>query len=413
VLFTLQKGTALVDFYHNIWYFSKNKNHTLNSFKMKKTLLLLLILVTCMSCKKDVGALPLTHHDYVDTANHHYPARIPGSHPITNPPTLTISKDVNDYNDHVFQGQINATTVNVVLSKVGVTAQGSDITTNRLPVHIQVTNSGSGATNAGAVIITLRLYNSAGVQLDSQPVPMSANPQVVFQNLKLMTLKGTTQVLTIKGDLSPIDGTIVTNGASVRINVSSTDVAAIQAYDANNNVLTGTNILIGSTTGWNVTFYTNGIQVTSNGSGTATASPITGSQTHNVLGFTIPFSVTAFGQNAYIPSLAKASSSATATNAIQFSIDNANGANQAVGTGVIAYAGSDNLTVDANGNYMIPVGQTKNFTLQITYTANGAASYRASLGNVNWNLTDSGSDYSIFTAGLNSNTFRTPYVVAQ
>jgi hypothetical protein len=156
--------------------------------------------------------------------------------------------------------------------------------------------------------------------------------------------------------------------------------------------------------------YSNGIQVTSTAQGTAVASTIGGSQTHNTFGFTIPFSVTAFGQNAYIPSFPTPATSASADRAIQFCVDTAAGACQAVGSGVLTYAGNDNLTIDNNGNYLIPAGQTKNFTLQITYTANGAASYRASLLSVNWNNTDSSYLFNIFTAGLNTNTFRTNYV---
>jgi hypothetical protein len=262
------------------------------------------------------------------------------------------------------------------------------------------------------------LYNSAGVQVDSETVPAVANATsavVTFQNLNMTIPAGSTQVLTVKGDVNAIDGSIVAVGSTVRIDVTSPDTAAIQAYDQNDNVLNNNtqNILIGSTTGSTVTFYVNGIQVSSTGAGTATAGNAGGTQSHSVLGFTIPFSVTAFGQQAYIPDTATAATTASSAHTIQFCVDNANGACQAVGTGVITYNGSDGLTPDGNGNYVIPAGQTKNFTLQITYTANGAASYRASLLNVNWSNTDFTSGGTTFTAGLNSNSFKTNYVSAQ
>jgi len=332
--------------------------------------------------------------------------------------TLTVTKDVNDYNDHVVSGQVGSTTTGLTLATVDLTAQGSAIIVNRMPVTLTVTNSGSGSTNAGSLVNTLRLYNSAGTQIDSETVPVSAAPTITFQNLNLNIPSGTTQVFTIKGDLNAIDGTVVIGGATARVDVTSGNVAAIQAYDQNNNVLNNntSNILIGSTTGSTVTFYVNGIQVTntaSNGNygGTASSSAPGGTQSHSTLGFTIPFSVTAFGQNAYIPSTATAASAASAAHTIQFCVDTVNGACQAVGTGVINYNGSDNLTPDLNGNYLIPVGQTKNFTLQITYTATASASYRASLLNVNWSNTDFTSGGNNFTAGLNSNAFRTNYVV--
>ncbi|MDB5188996.1 MAG: hypothetical protein JWM92_594 [Candidatus Nomurabacteria bacterium] len=328
--------------------------------------------------------------------------------------TLTVTKDTNDYNDHVVAGQTGSNTTNVTLATIDLAAQGSDVSVNRLPVHIIVKNPSGTIINSSVLVNTLRLYVN-GAQVDTETVGASTSAQVTFQNLNLKIAKGTTAVLTVKGDINAVDGSTVLGGDSARIDVTSNDTAAMQAYDGNNNVLNNTNqnILIGSTTGSTVTVYVNGIQVASTAMGTATASSVGGAQSHSVLGFTIPFSVTAFGQNAYIPSTAVASATASATNAIQFCIDNANGACQAVGTGVITYAGSDNLTADGNGNYLIPAGQTKNFTLQITYTANGAASYRASLVNVNWNLTDSASTYSTFTAGLNSNSFKTNYVSAQ
>jgi peptidoglycan hydrolase-like protein with peptidoglycan-binding domain len=334
--------------------------------------------------------------------------------------TLTVSKDANDYNDHVVSGSTAATTTNVTLATLDLAAQGSAVTINRMPVTVNVTNTGSGlaSTGAASVVNTLRLYNSAGVQVDSETVPAVANATsavVTFQNLNMTIPAGSTQVLTVKGDVNAIDGSIVAVGSTVRIDVTSPDTAAIQAYDQNDNVLNNNtqNILIGSTTGSTVTFYVNGIQVSSTGAGTATAGNAGGTQSHSVLGFTIPFSVTAFGQQAYIPDTATAATTASSAHTIQFCVDNANGACQAVGTGVITYNGSDGLTPDGNGNYVIPAGQTKNFTLQITYTANGAASYRASLLNVNWSNTDFTSGGTTFTAGLNSNSFKTNYVSAQ
>jgi len=333
--------------------------------------------------------------------------------------SLTVTKDVNDYNSRVVAGQTASTSTNVTLSTIDLTAQGSSIQINRLPVTISVTNSGSGSTNAGSLINTLRLYNAAGVQLDSETVPATAAPTVTFQNLNLTLPAGSTSVFTIKGDVNSIDGTVVVAGATAEVDVTSTNVGNIQAYDQNNNVLNNTNanILLGSTTGSTVTFYVNGLQVTNSAStgssygGVATASAPGGSQSHTTLGFSIPFSVTAFGQNAYVPSTATASATATSGHTIQFCIDTPSGSCQAVGTGVISYNGSDNLTVDGNGNYLIPVGQTKNFTLQVTYTANAAGSYRASLINVNWSNTDFTASGNNFTSGLNSNAFRTNYTV--
>jgi len=335
--------------------------------------------------------------------------------------TLTVSKDANDYNDHVVSGSVGSTTQNVTLATLDLAARGSAVSINRLPVTINVANNATGiaASGAASVVNTLRLYNSAGAIIDSETVPAVANATsavVTFQNLNMSIPAGSTNVLTIKGDLNAVNGTSLVAGATARVDATAANVAAIQAYDQNNNVLNNNtqNILIGSTTGSTVTFYVNGIQVASTAAGTASASGAGGAQSHSVLSFTIPFSVTAFGQQAYVPSLAASATVGTGTaQAIQFCVDNASGTCQAVGTGVITYNGSDGLTPDTNGNYVIPAGQTKNFTLQITYTANGAASYRASLLNVTWSNSDVTSGFNTFTAGLNSNVFKTNYVAAQ
>ncbi|HTH93193.1 MAG TPA: hypothetical protein VL576_01800 [Candidatus Paceibacterota bacterium] len=333
----------------------------------------------------------------------------PASVPAT--PTLTISRDANDYSDHVVSGQTTTSTQNITLALIDIAAQKSAITMTSLPVHLAVTNPGTGGTNASAVIKTLRLYNSAGTLIDSESVPTGTNPQTVFKQLSTTISAGSTQVFTIKGDLSPVDGTTVAAGSTARISITAADTTAISAYDANNNVVRGSASLLGTVAGSTITFYVNGIQVTSTASsGTATASSVGGSQTHSTLGFTIPFSVTAFGKIAYVPSVAVAATGVSAVHGIQFCVDTPSGSCQAVGKGVITYAGSGSLAVDANGNYTIPAGQTKNFVIQITSTASTTGSYRASLINVNWNNTDSSSAY--MTSPTTSNAFKTNYVSA-
>jgi len=339
--------------------------------------------------------------------------------------TLTVTKDSNDYNDHVVAGQVGSNVQNQTLATVDLAAQGSAVTVNRLPVHIAVTNSGSGSTNAGSVINTLRLYQgttTTGQAIDTETVPLSANPQVIFQNLNLTIPAGSTQVFTITGDINPIDGTVLKGGATAQVSVLSADVTAIQAYDSNNNILNNTSstTLTGSTTGSVVTFFVNGIQVGNTTATSVSASSVGGTQSHQTVGMTIPFSVTAFGTTAYVPSTATAHAGSSNSATVQFCVDDATGACVANGTGVITYAGSDNLQ-PVSGNYQIPAGQTKNFTLQITESANGSASYRASLINVPWSNLSTASSYTgdqttgfvNFTSGLNSNSFKTPYITAQ
>ncbi len=168
--------------------------------------------------------------------------------------------------------------------------------------------------------------------------------------------------------------------------------------------------------------YVSGINVTSNGATTITYSNPGGSQVHGTSTMVIPFAVTAFGKNWYMSSATQRvivgsvnAPTATAGNYIQYAVDNGSTLSQNgdIASATITYTGNDVLTVDANGNYQIPVGQTKTFNLVITYTAATTGSYRGQLVNVNANSTDSGSDYISFSSLLNSNLFRTGYVAAQ
>ncbi len=164
--------------------------------------------------------------------------------------------------------------------------------------------------------------------------------------------------------------------------------------------------------GGTFTIVNNGIVVAPNGTPTATAVALGGGQQHQVVTFSIPFSVTAPAQTAYIPYRAAYSTVVTATNAVEYAIDSG-GANLVGGTGNLQYTGSGVYVPDANGNYMIPVGQTKNFVLTVTYQPSVVGPYRASLINVNWNANDSATAYNTYTAGLSTNQYRTPYIVAQ
>ena len=155
------------------------------------------------------------------------------------------------------------------------------------------------------------------------------------------------------------------------------------------------------------------LMVSPNGTPTAVVAAAGGAAQHNIVTFTIPFSVTANNNSAvYIPSNAAESGSATALHAVQYAVDNG-GVFTLNGTGLIVSTGSAGLTPDANGNYMIPPGQTQNFNLIATYQPSVAGSYRASLVNVNWNTNDSATAYNTYTLGLSTAAYRTPYVAAQ
>lgn len=368
---------------------------------------------------------------------------------------LNVTKDVNDSTDHTIQASASSNTQGVTLGMIDLNATGSNVTIQNLPVTLGV---GATVGNLSNVVSTLRLYNSAGTLVDSQTVPSStafcsdttgtAGTQVTtngvvtggnfsgsslsgvsgarcavvtftnFNNNGVAIPSGTTNVYTIKADINTVNGSTFTAGTYAVAELTPANVLGIQAYDANMNRITGSTYLVGSTTGSKNYFYVNGVNVAATGSTSNTYSNPGGSQSHGIFTMTIPFSVTSYGQTSYVPSATNLVTSGTvnnptaaAGNYIQYAVDNGS-ALQSGASATITYTGNDSLTADGNGNYQIPVGQTKTFNLVITYTPAAGGSYRGQLVNVNNTLT-SGSAYAAYTAGLNTNQFRTAYVAGQ
>ncbi|MEO5646623.1 MAG: peptidoglycan-binding domain-containing protein [Candidatus Paceibacterota bacterium] len=351
---------------------------------------------------------------------------------------LNVTKDVNDSTDHTIQASASSNTQGVTLAMIDLNASGSNVTIQNLPVTVGV---GATVANVSDVVSTLRLYNSAGTLVDSQTVPSSTTACSTISGSSLSTVSdakcatvtftnfnntgvaipmGTTNVYTIKADVNTVNGGTFTAGTYVVAELTPANVLAISAYDANQNRITGSTYLVGSTTGSKNYFYVNGINVAAAAGTMNTYSSAGGSQSHGIFTMTIPFSVTSYGQTSYIPSATSLSTTggvntpaATAGAFIQYAVDNGSALQTSGTSATITYTGSDSLTVDTNGNYQIPVGQTKTFNMVVTYVPTSAGSYRGQLVNVNNNTTDSASTYTTYTAGLNTNQFRTAYVAGQ
>lgn len=334
---------------------------------------------------------------------------------IQNPIKVTISKDGNDMNDHTVQGSYVSITQSVTLGRMDCGINGGNVIMANLPV--MVTNS-SALTGLNTIFSKLYLYNSSGQLIDSEYAPSGSNT-VIFKNFPnggVYMPAGTTNVFTVKGDVRQFGG-MFAPGIAVSMNVTATD---IDAYDENHNRLPKQSFS-GSVIGSKLYFYAKGINVSPAGNTTNTYSNPGGSAKHGTFTMTIPFFVTAYGTTAYIPSVAKLATvgfvndtvTVSAGPYIQYAIDNGSALQSSGASAAVVYTGNDVLMVDNNGNYQIPVGQTKNFKLVITFTASSVGSYRGRLVNVNYNTSDSAAAYSSFVAGLNTNQFRTPYVAGQ
>jgi hypothetical protein len=377
---------------------------------------------------------------------------------------LTVTKDPTDSTDRTQMASASSQTQSVTLATIDLNAQGTAVNVSRIPVTVEVQGTGSSVTDVSQVVNTLRLFNSAGVQLDSESIPSGSTAAcssadssssfsgisgakcyvVTFQNFSnsgsnnnsygFTIPAGSTQVYTIKGDINALTGSYFTPGTYVGAEISTNDVAAIQAYDQNDNLLPqNSTYLVGSTTASKNYFYVNSINVTSNGTPSATAGSAGGSS-HQISTMTIPFSVSAFGSTAYVPSTASFATTAMPTGTtVQFGIDdsagplrtNADVQSTTVG-GTIAYQGgtAGNSLTPVGGLYQINAGTTGNFVLTVSLTptgTDGAGQFRTDLLNVNWSNDNSASSYTgvpstgfdAYYAGLNAQQFQTPYISLQ
>src|ERR1035437_7255640 len=210
--------------------------------------------------------------------------------------TLTVTKDNSDQLVHISVADKTVPTYGVQLAVVDLQAQGSAITVRKLPVTITVANGGSGGVNISALVNTLKLYSGSvtGTPLDAESTNgtsavgtectstvTSTVCVVTFQNFTLTVPANGQVALAITGDFNSLDQTINKSGANVEIDVTNANVNAIQAYDANNNLVTGGSYLTGSTTGNKVYAYVSGIQVASTGAASASSIAPGGSQSHS------------------------------------------------------------------------------------------------------------------------------------
>ena len=138
----------------------------------------------------------------------------------------------------------------------------------------------------------------------------------------------------------------------------------------------------------------------------------TGQSANDDLGtFTIKYSVTAFGDTAYVSSLADAAliASGVTTGKTTVFVDRAGTAT--VGGISVTLTNSTDTTLNAAGLYQIQDGETNNFELTTTVqlpTAGAAGQFRAALGGVSWSNSDTdATPDNKYTSNLDS--FKTVY----
>ncbi len=176
-------------------------------------------------------------------------------------------------------------------------------------------------------------------------------------------------------------------GTRVRASLTHDDVAAIDAEDRNR---IPEDRLSGSAIGETQTLRTEGVTVTpvSFSADATTRSALT----QSTASFTATFDVTAFGNTFYLPQGAgwlaangTTTLSGTADGGAFFSVLNA--ANAPVETGSAPSVLTTSNATLQNGAYVLYDGQTRRFTVQVTYDPTAAGFYRLRLDDVAWRPT--------------------------
>lgn len=308
----------------------------------------------------------------------------------------------------------NSSTDNVVLLRGHLEAEGqSDITIDEIPITL-VTSGDSISAISGSY--TLKIENEEFSESTSSCSPSCSSNQtsvITFDNLNYKIDAGDTVDFEVLADINNVDNTGVTatdfdEGDTLRAELSSTNRGNIDAENEEGDQLSSGE-KSGTAIGEAQEFRTQGVTVALIGTPTATVTTGSGSNDDSAT-FTMRFSVTASGDDIYIPDIVAGSG----TNAILVNIDKAGTNISSVQFSAAAGAiiSDDNADASSGGNFIVRDGTTENFTITVSMT-NGVSGltsglYRMEMANVRWNTDDSSTTYNDYTSNLD--TLVTGYV---
>lgn len=354
---------------------------------------------TGASISEDPGVSPVTFsfEDFASSAN----------------VELKISRGTDAVNDaRTIAVDDNNDTDNVALFSFYIEAKGdSDIWIDELPVTV---------TTVGADLdhIANTLYLFVGSeQIGSESIASTATTtsRVNFDDLDYTISAGDKVLFVVKGDLNDLDSNFTAGDTLLgAFGEGETDSPEFYAEDEQGNELADADKL-GSSTSDAHAFYANGIQVAFV-SGDADEYNVDGN-TNDYVNLTLVFSVTAFGEDIYIPNVATdISSSTSATGGTPTTAQGIGYHVQFNSAGMASTSVTEVLTSTAQqmtNSYKVLEGETKTFTLKSTIRSTSAVdlsgkSFRSILTGINFASTDTATGDSVFTSDL-QNTFRTGY----
>ena len=309
-----------------------------------------------------------------------------------------------------------ADTNDVVLTKGKLKLDGtSSVWLDELPVTLTTTGDSIDAV-ASSVTLTLggvKYTETLGTNCVST-CASNTTSVVTFNNLNYTIDAGDTVNFTISADINDIENTGVTatdfdEGDTLLATINSTNRGNMVAEDDKGDQLTDATEMTGSLTGNAQAFYSSGIQVSlvsTSATRNVSSDPATVTDTGT---YVIKFNVTALGADEYIDKSTEddngtdAAGQGVAYEVLKAGVDSAAGANSyATASGILTASGS--TTNDTTNVYKVIEGQTREFTLTVTFGMNALAgagqdNYQVAINSINWGTAtnDTNANYYSFS----------------
>lgn len=266
-------------------------------------------------------------------------------------------------------------TNNVQLLKFTVKAQGGKMHIDQIPVYFAASTALSEVTGN----VTLKINGDTFTETIASTTATGAT--ITFDNLSFDISADDTVTGTVYADINDIEVPYFNQGDTLKASITSSEVAVIDAEDANgDNIQSGDRS--GSAVGEVMTFRSTGVNAVMGDASITRDTDQNGNivQVH----YSIPVSVTSFGNTLYLGQSAQLAATATGSNAFALVYEASSAGSTPVvgGTSSITLSSSDS-SIDTNG-FRLDDGQTKHFTITVNLIdpATASTSYRVHLDQI-------------------------------
>ncbi len=260
-------------------------------------------------------------------------------------------------------------TDNVSMLKGKIEVEGdSDVWLDEMPFTVTATGDSPSATT-GNVTLTI----DGKTFTESVTTTGASSATITFDDLDLTLAAGKTVKFAVTADVNDIEDTGAAStdfdeADQLTVSFTTTNRASVVAENEQGDPLTDSTEMTGSATGNAMTFRTEGVNVVM-GTPTLTETNDQNGNTTSV-GYSIPVSVTAFGDTLYIGQSASLATGVAASKAfnVVLELDSAQDTENTSATTSITFTTSSGATVESNG-FRLDEGETENFVVNVNVTA--------------------------------------------